>query len=147
MAKKKKPRSKVSLHKKRAALLLKGVTTEFNVIDPLNDLSAVTNHRRWHKNYLLRGHVNAISRDLPVLMEKMRLLYHVACEMEFVDSYGKKYYRAVEIAIDGFFHKEKEHMMAAIEDVFRESNMDHYITTKITIEIKGTGSAKSVFKD
>jgi hypothetical protein len=129
--------------KKRVDLLMKGVRATWKVTDPLGDGRVLEGSTLTSTNY-----ANAIKMKQPEFMAivteelfKTPFKWHVNLEMEFDDGLQKYYKGAVIVAVstlDGVDESYAE----TVEHVFSASDMEHYVTTHVTMTILGTSPIK-----
>lgn len=96
-----------------------------------------------HKNPVLKLVVREIARDIQAAIARYAFKYRVQIECEFKDDFGKTYYRGADLVISGILKSADGHYQSAIEDIFAEANMDHYVITHVTAEIIGAGEIKN----
>ena len=114
-----------------------------SVVDPLKPEAQIVDTKIDHKNPVLKLVVKEIARDIQSAIARYAFKYRVQIEVEFKDDFGKAYYRGADLIISGILKNADGHYQAAIEEIFAESNMDHYITTHVTAEILGAGEIKN----
>ncbi len=138
MAKKK--RNKKYNNYEHAIKIVKGLVMSWTVDDPLSDDRKVNSYRKvTHRNPIHKLMAVHIANDTLPLVQKRRLKYNVKIECEFKDDFGRQYFRAREMVIDGVLRMADDNYYAAVESIFEESNMNHYVTTHVIIEILGRG--------
>lgn len=141
MAKSRKPRKK-STNFKKVSRILKGACMHWSVEDPLKPKTQIVDTKITHKNPYYRLMCQQIARDIHNAIDRYSLKYRVNIECEFKDQFGKQYFRGAEVIISGVLKNADGYYQSAIEDVFAESNMNHYVITHVTAEILGAGEIK-----
>ena len=136
--------------KKSELSLLIGARFGWTAVDPLAPGHDITEtwmgHRNSVKGMILKQPGNR--KLFMELTEKRPLKWKVTIEMEFKAPDGKKYYRGADIVIHGILRRMDGHYQQALEDIFSEANMRHYVTTKMVAEIIGAGPIQeSDFKE
>jgi hypothetical protein len=114
----------------------------WSAVNPLVSLSEqtdsdITNTSYKHLNPIYQLMVKEIFTNGKYQIHKSRLKWRVMVECEFLDANDKKYYRARELVIHSILDEADGHYQQAVEEMFAESNMAHYVTTNITCTILG----------
>lgn len=133
-------------HKKRSTkksdlALLMGAQFGWTAVDPLAPGHDITETWMGHRNSI-KGLILKRPGNRKLFMEltdTRALKWKVTIEMEFKTPDGKQYFRGADIVIHGILKRMDGHYQQALEDIFNEANMRHYITTRMVAEIIGAG--------
>ena len=127
---------------KRELQFIKGAQFGWSAIDPLAPKHDVMDTWMGHRNPVraMMFHKQRGQGLILELVNNRRLKWKVTIEVEFKDSNGKKYYRGAELVVQGVLKDSDSHYLQALEDIFAESQMKHYVKTSITAEVLGTGA-------
>lgn len=133
-------------HKKRSKQkselsLFMGARFGWTAVDPLAPGHNITETWMGHRNSV-KGMILKRPKNRKLLLEladKRALKWKVTIEMEFKTPDGKQYFRGADIVIHGILGRMDGHYQQALEDIFAEANMRHYITTRMVAEIIGAG--------
>lgn len=146
MSRNKKPRNKKPRGKKSniksAMRLLKGTIMKWSVDDPLGDDDEILNSKIDHANPHAKLMLKEISQIMQGVVTQMYLKWKITLEIEFVDQYGKKYFRGADLVLWGRLNEMDDHYQKTVEEIFTVANMDQYVTTHLRAEILGNSPIK-----
>jgi hypothetical protein len=109
----------------------------WSIEDPLAPKAPIKNERFTHKNPMVRPQLGQMRRQVKTMVDSMRLKWHIKIDCEFMDAYGKAYYKPVEMVIHGILQEADEDYLCAVESVFSEANMSQYRNTHIVATVLG----------
>lgn len=132
-------RKKYNPQKQQQELLI-GAQFGWQCRDPLEPKSDITHTWLGHKNPVKRVLIRQNRSNFYGLTDKLKLKWRVNVEVEFKDMNGKAYYRGADLVIHGILREADGHYQAAIEEIFNEANMQHYVTCHMTAEVIGTNA-------
>ncbi|KZZ72445.1 hypothetical protein A3765_28400 [Oleiphilus sp. HI0130] len=125
-------------HTKATNHLIIGTQFGWDCQDPLEPKSEITNTWLSHVNPVKKILIKKNQRALLNITETVKLKWNVDVEVEFCDPNGKTYYRGANLLIHGILRQADGYYQQALEEIFAEANMRHYVTCHMTAEIIGT---------
>lgn len=131
----KKKRNKKYNPRKAANNILIGTVIKWTVHDPLAEDNTPLYSSIEHSNPVQRTALEGIKKTLPKVVENLSVRYLITIEVEFNQD-GKKYYRGALLTYKGKIDAAREQYLQTIQDLFDDSNMDHYVNTHVSAEIK-----------
>ena len=120
---------------------LPGSIMRWSCVDPLSGCGEIINRGMSHKNWVYRLRIEEIKHQIKAATEELKLKWRITVELEFLAD-GKKYFRAAEMIVFAVLADADGHYQKLQEELFNDSNMDHYIITNMTAEILPTGDIK-----
>ncbi len=144
MSKKRKHRDKASANVR----VMTGAQFGWDCEDPLEPESEIINTWINHRNPITRMFLKKDKARFYGLTDKKKLKWKIKVECEFKMPTGKIYYRGADLVIHGILREADGHYQDAIEDIFNDAQMSHYVTTHVTAEILGNNNIiERDFKD
>jgi hypothetical protein len=130
-----KKRSMVKVAEKQ----LIGLQLVWDVEDPLAPDYDISNPGIKHKNPILALMIDNMRPNIMPVIDTREFLWHLDIECEFKNEL-ETYMKGAVVVLRGVLKDHDGHFDEAIEKIFSENNMSHYIVTHVKATILGTRS-------
>ncbi len=135
-----KKRNKHRSQAKANLAIMTGAQFGWDCEDPLEPGSDIVNTWISHKNPITRIFLKKEKSRFYGLTDKKKLKWKVKIECEFKVPDGKTYYRGADLVIHGILREADGYYQDALEEIFAEAKMSHYVTTHLVAEILGNNN-------